>query len=644
MTTENKEFEKIEDIISKLDNLENYGLDFIFHNVYNYIIRTDYDKKTIQKLKNFLNKNRDFIKSFFKIKNNFDKEKTLIFYCRFWGFGGCERVLSILLPYLAKKYNVILITKDEKGFLLPPEVEHLKIDSLNEDKIQEMLVPFCLAFSVDVFMPFQNLVESIFKYYDIMKRIGIKTIAYNHENYFTIFEEPTLNMSIPYRNERLKNATVVIWLLNYFDNIYSLNNDNSIVMANPLVLDIKNEKHRHTNNIIAIANYVSPYKRLDITIAVFSKILKLKEDTELYLVGDYRKEQLDLLLKEHNIPNKNIHIVGRVDNVQEYYDKSSVMILTSSSAEAFPMVFLEAGSQGIPSVIFNIPGLESVIIEGKNGFIVDIGNLDGMAEKVVNLLQNKELYDYMSLKALELSKRFTKNKFFENWDNLLDCIFTYSNQYDLNVALKERFPKNHFDKDIFIKNIVKQYENNYANSVLYNQKQIKELDNAVKYRDGIIQDLDNAVKYKEKILKDWDIAIKDRNKIINDLNNTVKDRDSAIENLHNQNNILKSSWSYRIGRFCTYFLSIPWEFCKFIRDYNLIKKSKLFDSEYYLAENEDVKRAKIDPIKHYLKFGWKEGRNPSTNFDGNEYLNKRHDVKAAGICPLVHYLLKNNKF
>ena len=102
---------------------------------------------------------------------------------------------------------------------------------------------------------------------------------------------------------------------------------------------------------------------------------------------------------------------------------------------------------------------------------------------------------------------------------------------------------------------------------------------------------------------------------------------------------LKNSWSYRIGRFCTYFLSIPWEFCKFIRDYNLIKKSKLFDSEYYLAQNEDVKRAKIDPIKHYLKFGWKEGRNPSINFDGNEYLNKRPDVKVAGICPLVHYLL-----
>ena len=101
---------------------------------------------------------------------------------------------------------------------------------------------------------------------------------------------------------------------------------------------------------------------------------------------------------------------------------------------------------------------------------------------------------------------------------------------------------------------------------------------------------------------------------------------------------IKKSWSYRIGRLFTYPFSILLDFYRFIRDYNLIKKSDLFDSEYYLKKNEDVKKAKIDPIKHYLKFGWKEGRNPSAEFDNNEYLNKRPDVRVANICPLVHYL------
>ena len=77
---------------------------------------------------------------------------------------------------------------------------------------------------------------------------------------------------------------------------------------------------------------------------------------------------------------------------------------------------------------------------------------------------------------------------------------------------------------------------------------------------------------------------------------------------------------------------------KLLRNFFLLLKSDLFDSKYYLKENPDVAKAKVNPILHYLKFGWKEGRNPSAKFDGNEYLNKRPDVRVAGICPLVHYL------
>ena len=174
------------------------------------------------------------------------------------------------------------------------------------------------------------------------------------------------------------------------------------------------------------------------------------------------------------------------------------------------------------------------------------------------------------------------------------------------------------------------------------------------------------IKGKIKEIKKLEVQIKSKNEAITIRDNKIKKQDlelnqknSEIQNLHNQNNDLRNqnnikeqvikrllnSWSYRIGRLFTYPLSIPLEFFKFIRDYNLIKKSDLFDSEYYLLQNEDVKNAKMNPIKHYLKFGWKEGRNPSVKFDGNEYLNKRSDVRVAGICPLVHYLKfgKNEK-
>ncbi len=141
---------------------------------------------------------------------------------------------------------------------------------------------------------------------------------------------------------------------------------------------------------------------------------------------------------------------------------------------------------------------------------------------------------------------------------------------------------------------------------------------------------------------DYDFSIKGlQNGITKKIDNLISRCDILKNNLDLKDKeiqLIKNSWAYRIGRIFTYPFSIPLEFCKFILNYNLIKKSGLFDSEYYLSQNEDVKKAKINPLKHYLKFGWKEGRNPSAKFNGNEYLNKRPDVRVAGICPLVHYL------
>ena len=73
-------------------------------------------------------------------------------------------------------------------------------------------------------------------------------------------------------------------------------------------------------------------------------------------------------------------------------------------------------------------------------------------------------------------------------------------------------------------------------------------------------------------------------------------------------------------------------------DYEILKKSKLFNKKYYYENNKEVKDKNIDPIKHFLEKGWKEGKNPSNLFDVNFYLNNNKDVKEAGINPLIHYI------
>ena len=74
----------------------------------------------------------------------------------------------------------------------------------------------------------------------------------------------------------------------------------------------------------------------------------------------------------------------------------------------------------------------------------------------------------------------------------------------------------------------------------------------------------------------------------------------------------------------------------------LIKKSGLFDPGYYLKTYADVRKADVDPLKHFCKRGWKEGRNPSAQFNTRQYLAKHPELKESGTNPLIHYINSQN--
>lgn len=74
-----------------------------------------------------------------------------------------------------------------------------------------------------------------------------------------------------------------------------------------------------------------------------------------------------------------------------------------------------------------------------------------------------------------------------------------------------------------------------------------------------------------------------------------------------------------------------------IRGYRAIKENNLFDKDYYLKNNDEIRVSGIDPLLHYIYFGFKEGKNPSPTFDGNYYLQTYIDAQNANLNPLIHY-------
>jgi len=75
-------------------------------------------------------------------------------------------------------------------------------------------------------------------------------------------------------------------------------------------------------------------------------------------------------------------------------------------------------------------------------------------------------------------------------------------------------------------------------------------------------------------------------------------------------------------------------------EYKTIKSSKLFDVEFYKNRYKDLgKRGKdFDFLLHYIRYGEKEGRKPNVLFNPEWYLNNNLDLKYSNIKPLLHYI------
>ena len=92
-----------------------------------------------------------------------------------------------------------------------------------------------------------------------------------------------------------------------------------------------------------------------------------------------------------------------------------------------------------------------------------------------------------------------------------------------------------------------------------------------------------------------------------------------------------------IGR-CLLAPHLAFHGLQLFRDMRLIAASGLFNSEWYLEQNPDVAKAGVNPLRHYLRRGAIEGRDPNPFFDSDWYLERNPDVAKAGINPLRHYL------
>lgn len=82
---------------------------------------------------------------------------------------------------------------------------------------------------------------------------------------------------------------------------------------------------------------------------------------------------------------------------------SSQAAVLASLAEGKPRALMEAMLQGLPCVATDVVGTRDVVRDGKDGFLVPLGDARAMAERMDRLIREPSLYEAFSASALERS-------------------------------------------------------------------------------------------------------------------------------------------------------------------------------------------------------------------------------------------------
>ena len=69
-----------------------------------------------------------------------------------------------------------------------------------------------------------------------------------------------------------------------------------------------------------------------------------------------------------------------------------------------------------------------------------------------------------------------------------------------------------------------------------------------------------------------------------------------------------------------------------------LSPSPFFDTAFYIASNQDVRRARVNPLLHYIEYGWREGRSPHPSFDSESFLKAHPDVDGLESDPAAECL------
>lgn len=194
---------------------------------------------------------------------------------------------------------------------------------------------------------------------------------------------------------------------------------NVSVIPNALPFEVLHGAECDRKQVLSVGRLVYQ-KGYNLLVEAWKKVNLLHKDWKLVLYGD--GPDYDNLVKEiinYNLQNSFI-INPSTNNIVEKYLESSIYV-SSSRYEGLPMTLLEVMSCGVPCVSFTCPcGPRDIVKDGEDGFLVPVGDVDMLAERICRLIENDELRKTMGRNARINMQRYSVDKVMKEWEKLFE--------------------------------------------------------------------------------------------------------------------------------------------------------------------------------------------------------------------------------
>jgi N-acetyl-alpha-D-glucosaminyl L-malate synthase BshA len=164
----------------------------------------------------------------------------------------------------------------------------------------------------------------------------------------------------------------------------------------------------HTSNFRKV-------KRTEDVVKIFAKVRE-KIPSKLLMVGDGgERSDCEQLCRDLGVGD-DTRFLGKQDAIEEILSVSDLFLLPSQS-ESFGLAALEAMACKVPVISTNAGGLPELNVEGVTGYLKDIGDIEGMAEKAIYLLEDEKRLANFKDNALARAKEFDLARILPQYEN-----------------------------------------------------------------------------------------------------------------------------------------------------------------------------------------------------------------------------------